>query len=431
MKEWYWPLAITLIVASGCSSTVASEVPGRAPGTLVIAGGAVKPGNAQVFEAFIDAIPGDGTIAVISAASGAPVESADRFREALESHGIDAARVVHVELAVRDDESTSLVDESRWANNADHPDEVAKIANADAVWFTGGDQSRLTQVLLEDDGQASPLLVRIRERHANGAVIGGTSAGAAIMSDPMITGGETLATLLAGRATGERLSSGPGLGFFACGIVDQHFDARARLGRLAAALQSVESDCRLGIGVDEDTAIVFEPSSHTATVAGTSSVTVVDARSAQWQSKEQGVSIRGLVVSVLSPGDRFDLANGRYENAEYLKPTVGKEYNDNPPVASGGVAVPYAGLGRLLGEELLDNKGAGRLDSYSVFVDETPTDSGSTVQGAGVLYRFDQASDSAGFWGYDASGKSRYSSINVRLDIIPVDLAVKVPATAQ
>ena len=55
----------------------------------------------------------------------------------------------------------------------------------------------------------------------------------------------------------------------------------------------------------------------------------------------------------------------------------------------------------------------------------------STVQGAGVLYRFDQASDSAGFWGYDASGKSRYSSINVRLDIIPVDLAVKVPATAQ
>ncbi|MDJ0701397.1 MAG: cyanophycinase [Woeseiaceae bacterium] len=431
MEAPFWPLAIALVVASGCSSTIASEAADdRSPGTLVIAGGAVKPGNAAVFGAFIDAIPGDGRIAVISAASGAPVESANRFQQALSSRGIDSSRVVHVRLAVSDDESTPLVDERRWAGNADDPDEIAKIADADAVWFTGGDQSRLTQVLLDDDGRATPLLVRIRERHAVGAAIGGTSAGAAIMSDPMITGGETLATLLAGRATGERLSTGRGLGFFECGLVDQHFDARSRLGRLAVALERVDADCRLGLGIDEDTALVFDPASRSAMIAGSGGVTVIDARAAEWQHAESGVSVRGIVVSVLSPGDRFGLESGRYENADYLEPTVGNEYNDTPPVSAGGIAVPFAGLARLLGEQLLDNEGAASLDSYSVFIAETAGQE-SAVSGAGVLYRFRQADDSAGYWGYDENGKSRYSSINVRLDIIPVDLTVRAPYRDQ
>ncbi len=430
MRASFWPLAIVLTVASGCSSTIASEAPERSPGTLVIAGGAVEPGNAAVFGAFIDAIPGDGNIAVISAASGAPVESADRFQQALAAQGIDDSRVVHVRLAVRDDESTPLVDERRWAGNADDPGEIAKIADADAVWFTGGDQSRLTQVLFDEDGKATPLLVRLRERHARGAAIGGTSAGAAIMSDPMITGGETLATLLAGRATGEQLSTGPGLGFFECGLVDQHFDARARLGRLAVALESLASECRMGFGVDEDTALVFDPASRTATIAGTSGVTVIDARAAEWQHTDEGVAIRGIVVSVLSPGDWFDLEAGDYRNADYLKPTVGNEYNDTPSVAAGGIAVPFAGLARLLGEQLLDNKGADSLDNYSVFIAES-AGGDSAASGAGVLYRFIQADDSAGYWGYDETGKSRYSSVNVRLDITPVDLSVRAPRPNQ
>ena len=182
-----------------------------AEGTLLIAGGAVSPDNASVYRAFVAAIPADRKVAIISAASGSPVESARRASATLSRYGVSETHIVHLRLIERDDDSTSIVDESRWDKNGNSESELRKLDDVGAVWITGGDQSRLTRVLL-DDGKDTEILQRLRQILSDGGVIGGTSAGAAIMSDPMILFGDTLATLLEDESLGERLEVGQGIG---------------------------------------------------------------------------------------------------------------------------------------------------------------------------------------------------------------------------
>ncbi len=388
-----------------------------AEGTLVVAGGAIRADNADVFEAFIDALPDpDGTIAVISAASGSPVGSARDFVQTLGRYGVAAERVMAIELSVTDDSETEF-DERNWADNADDAGEIAKLSDVSGVWFTGGDQRRIAEVLLDDDGKATPMLDAIRARHAAGAVIGGTSAGAAIMSNPMITGGEPIVALLGGTVDGDSLEMDVGLGFFAPGLVDQHFDARARLGRVVVALGVFDPKRRFAIGVDEDTAFVYSPDDALLSVVGSSNVTLVDGREATWRKVSERIAIDGLTVSVLSPGDRFSLADGSYRPAAYLKPTVGSEYGDHQVVAGGGAAMPSVALSRMLGEELLDNRGARELERVTLVASSEGTS-------AGVLYRFVQTDDSHGFWGRDGDGRSRYSVIGVGFDVVPLNVTI-------
>jgi len=386
-------------------------------GSLVVAGGAVRADNEAVFGAFIDALPDPaGRIAVISAASGSPVGSAQDFTETLGRYGVAAERVVSIELSVTDDSDTDF-DERKWANNASDAAEIAKLTDVSGVWFTGGDQRRIAEVLLDDTGRATPMLEAIRGRHAAGAVIGGTSAGAAIMSNPMITGGEPIVALLGGGADGESLTMDIGLGFFAHGLVDQHFDARARLGRVAIALGVFDEKRRFAIGVDEDTAFVFSPNDSQLSVVGSSSVTLVDGREAKWRKLGERIAIDNLTISVLSPGDRFSLADGSYRPSAHLKPTVGNEYNDHEVVAGGGVAMPSVALSRMLGEELLDNRGASELERVTIVAS-------SEKASAGVLFRFSQTDSSRGYWGRDSDGRSRYSVIGVGFDVVPLNVSI-------
>ena len=386
-------------------------------GSLVVAGGAVRADNEAVFGAFIDELSDPaGRIAVISAASGSPVGSAQDFVETLGRYGVAAERVVSIELSVTDDSETDF-DEREWAENASDADEIAKLSDVAGVWFTGGDQRRIAEVLLDDAGKATPMLEVIRARHEAGAVIGGTSAGAAVMSNPMITGGEPIVALLGGGGDDDALTMDIGLGFFAPGLVDQHFDARARLGRVAVALGVFDHERRFAIGVDEDTAFVYSPDDGQLSVVGSSSVTLVDGRKATWRRIDERVAIDGLTVSVLSPGDRFSLADGAYRPAAYLKPTVGNEYNDHEVSAGGGIAMPSVSLSRMLGEELLDNRGARELERVTIVA---PSENAS----AGVVFRFSQSEASQGFWGRDEEGRSRYSVIGVGFDVMPLNVVI-------
>ena len=399
---------------------------GQPEGVLVIAGGGIRSGNASLHRAFIDAMPegAPGRVAIVAAASGSPVDTAARFRETLIAYGVAPGAISVVELAVNDDPSTPEVDESRWANNAYDPAEIAKIEAADAIWLSGGDQSRLSAVLLADDGSATPMLEAMRRRYAAGAVIGGTSAGAAVMSNPMITGGDSLAALIDMDGAGEPLTIGAGLGFFAGGLVDQHFDERARLGRLLVALQRFESKRRLGFGVGEDTALVYDGSNNAITVVGTGHVTVVDARSARWHSSDSGTSIAELRLSILSPGDTLDLDDGAFTPAPYLKPTVGNEYHDREPIAGGGIAVAFSGLANLLGEELLDNAGAQSLERLSFVLQQSTEEPAHRRAGAGVSFTFIQTPESQGYWGHGPDGAGRYSIRNVSLTVVPISLTI-------
>ncbi len=405
----------SLLVVAALLATGFASAADDCSGTLVIAGGGVSSDNAALFSAFVDAMP-DGKVAVVSAASSSPVGSADRFRQTMMRYGVAEEDVLAVQLAVRDDEDTPDVDESKWSDNAGKPDEIAKIRAAGAIWFTGGDQSRLTETLLTARSAPTPMLTAMQERLSDCAVVGGTSAGAAIMSDPMITGGDTMTAL--GSADGEELTMGPGLGFFSAGLVDQHFGERARLGRLAVALRELPAPLRLGFGVDEDTALVYSLGSGSVSVVGSGNVTVVDARKALWRETEGRPAVEGLSISILAPGDSYVLADGRFVPADYSEPTVGNEYNDHRAAVGGGIAMPSTGLDRLLGYELMDNAGSSELESYSFALSPGEED------GRGLLYRFTQKESSSGHWGYDANGDSRYSVSDVGLDILPVEIRV-------
>ncbi|WP_338243007.1 cyanophycinase [Aurantiacibacter hainanensis] len=406
-----WTRVITL---SFVLPFVACTVPqARAePGTLVIVGGGLEADNDAVFSTFLDArAPDAPAIAIIPAASGEPSSSADSFRDALVQHGADAADITVVRIATQDDPATTDIDESLWTGNVDDPEEIARIAQAGAIWFTGGDQSRITALLLRPDGRDTPMLAAIRARLRDGAVVGGTSAGAAIMSDPMITQGDTLAALLPGEV-GEPMQTGRGLGFVEGLLFDQHFGERARLGRLAAALVSDGVPHRFGLGVDENTALVVKQGSTTGRIIGTGYVTLVDASAVERGGGDR-FSASNLNISLAANGDTIDLATGSVTPAGFRNETIGNEYFDDPPISGGGMALGATSLAQVVGEALLDNPAARSVERHSF--------SG----GHGVTYRFTQTDASRGWWGRDGGGTARYAFEKVRFDIEPIDVIIR------
>ena len=99
-------------------------------------------------------------------------------------------------LAVGDDSATGEEDENAWADNAWNAEAVTALSQPAGFWLTGGDQMRITQTLVDSEKGESGLLRLMRERLAAGAFIGGSSAGAAVMSANMIAGGTCFKALL-------------------------------------------------------------------------------------------------------------------------------------------------------------------------------------------------------------------------------------------
>lgn len=275
-----------------CSGTPGSEadaftrrgLPDSA-GRLVIVGGALDADNEPVWRAVLEARAEDGPVCVIPTASGSPETSMASARDVLIRYGgPDAA----MGLLVAEGDSTVVRE----------PGTVATLEACGGFWFTGGQQSRIVDTFLPD-GMPTPALDAVRRRFAAGAVIAGTSAGAAVMSERMIAGGSSADALSFGiRPTAEDdgVAVRDGLGFFPTGVVDQHFLARGRIGRLLVAVLE-DPDIDVGFGIDENTALVVD--GDQAVVVGASGVIVADGRGGR-----EG-SVR---LSMAGPGDRIDLS---------------------------------------------------------------------------------------------------------------------------
>ena len=173
--------------------SIAKEADGpTSTGRLVIAGGALEPDNSEVWSAFLDGLPDrdHDTIAVIASASAEPFSAFEGVRQTLARYGVAPERVFLVRAATEDD-STTPEDESFWAAGASDEAEVGRVRTAGGIWFTGGDQARTARVLHAGSDAGTPLLEILHERLRSGAVIGGTSAGAAIQSRTMILRGDS------------------------------------------------------------------------------------------------------------------------------------------------------------------------------------------------------------------------------------------------
>lgn len=289
------------------AAVCAAVSPAFAQGQLVIVGGGLSDDNEAVFAAFLDALPSpDAPIAIIPAASAEPARSAATFAAQLERRGVAAERIRIIRLASVDDPASSE-DESAWAANGEAPGEIMKLAGVGGIWFTGGDQARIMASLTRGGEEPTAMLEIIRQRFAAGAVIGGTSAGAAIMTNRMIVQGDPFSLLPGQSEAREPLVMGRGLGFLKQGLVDQHFGERARLIRLVAALAQTDGYDPIGFGIDEDTALVVAPDQLGARVVGRGRVTVIDARGAAFY-RGPPLDVRRARITSFTGGETINLS---------------------------------------------------------------------------------------------------------------------------
>lgn len=179
--------------------------------------------------------------------------------------------------------------------------QLDSLRNAKLIYISGGDQQRFMSVVLK-----TPVMEALHQAYRNGAVIAGTSAGAAVMSKNMITGNQKKhPDTETGFVTieSDNVEITEGLGFLTDVIIDQHFIKRQRLNRLVAA--SIENPDKLCVGIDESTAIIVD--GDYATVTGISQVTVIKNPRGIKIVKDGKLGTEGLQLSVYLPGQKFRL----------------------------------------------------------------------------------------------------------------------------
>lgn len=251
---------------------------------LIIGGHEDKRGECLILRRFIDMAGGrDSRIVIVATATDQPRLVGNEYRDLFSALGADAVAV----MAVNDRET------------ANQREQVDRIKQATGIFFTGGDQLRITSIL---GGSAVEAAIRIAL--AQGAVIGGTSAGAAIMSETMIVAGNSNDT-----PKKSALIMAQGMGFLSEGVVDQHFAQRGRINRLLEAV--AQNPHVLGIGIDEDTALIVGPG-RMCEVIGSQTVTIIDGKNIIYSNisesnRYQPLAISNVLLHILPSGFGFDL----------------------------------------------------------------------------------------------------------------------------
>jgi cyanophycinase len=225
---------------------------------------------------------GSGHVVVISTASSLGDVATSTYRELFQGLGIGRVDGIRPEERVE----------------AQDPVSAELLARATGVFLTGGNQSRLTQVVA-----GTRLGDAIANAHDRGVVLAGTSAGASALASHMVAFGREGPT-----PKHRMVQLAAGLGIVEGVIVDQHFEQRGRIGRLLALV--AQSPSLLGIGIDEDTCAVVGPD-RTLQVLGRGAVTLVDGshvRTDAYAGKGyRPVMVSGAILHSLPSGYRFDL----------------------------------------------------------------------------------------------------------------------------
>ena len=288
-----------LACAPARATSPAAAPRAAAPGPLFIVGGGRQP--PALVEAFVRLAGGAGRARIVVLAMASSEGQAG---------GAEKAR----DLAALGARATSV-----WLTRAQaEGDSAARLLDsATGIWFGGGDQGRLMAVL-----RGTPVAAAIARRRAAGAVVGGTSAGAAVMSAVMLTGDFRPAAAAPGVPvdTGalagdnglttiarDRVVVADGFGLLPDAVVDQHFLARRRHNRLVSVV--LERAPHLGVGIDEGTALVVGPDGRWR-VEGASAVVVYDARRATVTTAGAPLGASGVTMHVLTAGSTFDPRTG-------------------------------------------------------------------------------------------------------------------------
>ena len=225
-------------------------------------------------------------IEIITTASMIPEEVGERYVGAFSILNCNNIGLMHI----------------REPAEADIPEYLARLRQTDGILFTGGDQSRLTNIF----GQSKFLQI-CTDRYFNepSFVISGTSAGAMAMSEIMIKGGSSTEALMRGA-----VKMGTGLGLIRNVIIDSHFVKRGRFGRLIEAVGTHPK--AIGIGLGEDTGVLITNGNQIETI-GSNLVIIIDGHHINYNNtsevkKGTALSIENLVMHVLAKGNVYDIA---------------------------------------------------------------------------------------------------------------------------
>jgi cyanophycinase len=255
-------------------------------GTLIIIGGHEDHDGERVILKEVAKLVANGRLVLATIASHSPEGYIEKYQTSFAALGIKEVTELYVEDRVE----------------AGHEEKLAPLKGVNAVFFSGGDQLRITSQI-----GGTPISDRIREIFDAGGVIAGTSAGASAMSETMLVKGQSASSYRIGD-----VRMAPGLGLLPNVIIDQHFAERGRIGRLLGAVS--QNPRELGIGIDEDTAIVVRGDQFR--VIGSGAVYLVDASGVTYSDVAEGransaPSIYDLKLHVLSDGETFDLRTRR------------------------------------------------------------------------------------------------------------------------
>lgn len=254
---------------------------------LIIGGHEDKDGEKIILRMLVKKVGKSGKLVVATIASDEPNEMFNGYERCL--RGLGMRHVHHLNVESREE--------------ARHDASVRVLRDADAVFFTGGDQLKITSQIGD-----TPIYTRICEIFDAGGLIAGTSAGASVMTETMIVSGKAEQSY----RIGDLLQLAPGLGLLQGVIVDQHFAQRGRIGRLLGAI--AQNPRMLGIGLDEDSAVLVQRGRFQ--VLGSNAVHVIDGSKVNFTNiseadPETALCIYGVRLHVLNQSDTFDLKNRR------------------------------------------------------------------------------------------------------------------------
>jgi cyanophycinase len=253
---------------------------------IIIGGHEAKEGETEILDLVAKhARRRKGNLLIFTIATQYPEKVAEDYTAVFRQLGVEQIDVL--DIASRD--------EGKQKAN------IKKIDEAAVIFFTGGDQLRITSQLGD-----TPMYTHLFKAMHAGVPIVGTSAGAAVMPQTMIISGHSDETYRI-----SALGMAPGLGLIDGVSIDSHFAQRGRMGRLIGVV--TQNPANLGLGIDENTAIVVEDGKMFS-VLGEGAVYVLDGSGVEYsslseRSPEGVMSVYGLKLHVLARGDRFDLVN--------------------------------------------------------------------------------------------------------------------------
>lgn len=256
----------------------------RKHGKLIIIGGGEDKENGQEILRLVADEVGSGKLCVVTVASSIGDELWEIYQDIFKRLGVK--RMSHLDVVHRKD----CVDIRA----------LRAVEGCSSIFFTGGDQLKITSEL-----GGTEVLEKILDIYQRGGTISGTSAGASVMGETMMTSGPSDASF----RIGESIRMAPGLGLATSMIIDQHFAERGRIGRLIGA--TAHNPKYLGVGIDEDTAIILEDK-KSFEVIGSGTVYVLDSHRCNGNNISEGevdspLSLFNVKLDLLVHGDWYDL----------------------------------------------------------------------------------------------------------------------------